>query len=620
MTNQPEYGRWRRRMSRRAVLQSTGVTGLGAVGLWLSGCGDSDSSSPSPTTGNGATGPTPGSSPASTTAPVNPGERVPAITSVHINSDFWVESMRKFVADWRDIGLETNLVPVSTTEWLAAIFDRRYGDIQAHGSPLRPERFDPAEWIVSRAYGPEGVVGQRNYGNYKSRAYDAEVEAHLQETDFERRREHVFRAQEILREDWHINTLVFNSDAEVFNSDDWEAVADPIPGTGLLGDQLPYGLLEARPRGNRRRFVQGVTNGPVDSTNIVATTGGGRNVLRFIYDTLVKLDKDLSVRGWAMESWRQLDDVTWEMQLRPGMRFHDGMPVTPDDVLFTFERMMQEQPGILSLVWRPIANIEISDPGEGIVRFTTDGPRADFLTIIAMIAPILPKHVWENASELATFDVSSPETAIGSGPFIWQDYRRDDQLLLRANKDHFYAPQMDELLILNSPTVDGNIGRLQAKEIDRTVVTSRTLLEQAEGFSHVTSQVTESLGWNLILPFTERMPWRDIAVRQALSMATDKRYVSEVVTEGLSTISPAGSFMSTAGPWGNPNLEPIEFNIEGARQVLSDAGYSWDSDNRLLYPNPDDANFRGRIEQVLSRPDDWWGPGPDEVGPPDGRV
>jgi ABC-type transport system substrate-binding protein len=97
--------------------------------------------------------------------------------------------LRKFVKDWRSIGLDVKIVPVSNTEWLDAIFARRYGDIEAHNSPVRPERIDPTEWIVSRAYGPEGEVGKRNYGNYKSKEYDKWVELQLKEADFKKRQE-----------------------------------------------------------------------------------------------------------------------------------------------------------------------------------------------------------------------------------------------------------------------------------------------------------------------------------------------------------------------------------------------------------------------------------------------
>ena len=267
-----------------------------------------------------------------------------------------------------------------------------------------------------------------------------------------------------------------------------------------------------------------------------------------------------------------------------------------------------------------MASTEIVDAGEGIVRFHLESVRADFLTIIAMIAPVLPKHIWESAPSLVDFVVDSPATAVGSGPFQWVDYRKDDQLLLKRNPDHFEAPVMDELLYLVAPTVDGNIGRLQAKEIDRTLIPTRSLLDEAESFGHVTTHITESLHWQLMLPFIERMPWRDIELRKAWFHATDKDYAANVVLEGLAEPATTGTFMSPSGPWGNPDLAPIEFDIEKSKEILVAAGYSWDEDGRLLYPNPEDADFQRRVEQVTSRPDDWWGPGSADVGPPDGRV
>ncbi|MBM3138874.1 MAG: hypothetical protein FJZ92_01355 [Chloroflexi bacterium] len=601
---------WQRRLSRRQVL-ATGATGLGALGLWMLGCSDEKPTTPAKSVG------TPTPVPAKSALP--PGERIPNLTIVYPSGDFWTESLRKFTTDWEKIGLKFNLVPVSNTEWLAAIFDRRYGDIETHGSPLRPERFDPTEWIVSRAYGPEGEPGKRNYGNYKSKAYDAAVETQLKATDVEKRREAVFKAQQVLREDYYTHTLVYDKVAEAYNAADWEPVAPAITGNGLFGDLVPYGLLQAKPKGTRKRFTIGQT-ALVDTTNIVATTGGGRNILRLVYDTLVKLDTDLSVRGWAMESWKKVDDVTWDMKLRPGMKWHDGRPVTPEDVVFTFERLKKEQPGILSLVWRPVKSVQITDAGAGVVRFNLEEPRADFLTIVAMIAVILPKHIWEGAPKLTDFVVNSPATAIGSGPFQWVDYRKDDQLLLKRNPNHFSPPVMDELLYLVAPTVDGNMGRLQAKQIDRMLIPTKSLLDQAGKFSHVKTLVTKDLGWYLMLPFVERMPWRDIELRKAWFHATDKKFSAEVVLEGLADVADTGTFMSPAGFWGNPKLDPIGFDMAKARDILVKAGYSWDSSGRLLYPNAEDADYKRRIEQVTSRPNDWWGPKAADVGPPGGRV
>ncbi|MFN8557210.1 MAG: ABC transporter substrate-binding protein [Dehalococcoidia bacterium] len=611
--------RWQNRLDRREVLRRGGLSAFSlAAGLfWLncSGGGTGSSSSGGSGASSAASLPPP---------PANPGGRVPAMGFAYPTGPTWDESLRKFIKDWRDLGMEFKIQPLSNTEWLDAIFARRYGDIETHGSPVRPERFDPTEWVVSRAYGPEGEVGKRNYGNYKSKEYDKYVNIQLKEADLKKRQEAVFKAQEVLAQDFYTNTLVFPKLAEAYNADDWDIKTKPVVGSGLLGDLVPYGLLEVTPKTSRRRFVRGQRT-LMDTSNIVATTGGGRNILRLVYDTIVKLDKDLNVTAWAAESWRQVDDVTWEIKLRPGMRFHDGQPVTPEDVRWTFDQMMQQKPGILSLVWSPIAKVEITDPSQGVLRFTLKEPQAQFLTIMMMIAFILPKHVWEEkmraqgVSKLVDLSVLDASTGIGSGPFRWVEYRKDEQFLLSANRQHFAQPKIDELLYLISPTVDGNIGRLQTKAIDVFEITSKSTLDEAAKFKHVKTQVTDSIGWELVLPFIEKQPWRDIELRKAWFYSTDKKYVVDVVYEGLATASTSGSFLAPFGPWGNPNLPAVPYDMKLARETLAKARYSWDSQGRLLYPPDDDQAFKERVQQVLSRPNDWWGPPVEQTTPPDGR-
>ena len=86
--------------------------------------------------------------------------------------------------------------------------------------------------------------------------------------------------------------------------------------------------------------VQALRRG-ISVPSIMAAGGRERGILRMIYDRLAWLDKDLKVTPWALESWKKINDHTWDAKLRDGMKFHDGKPVTVDDLKFSLDFFMK---------------------------------------------------------------------------------------------------------------------------------------------------------------------------------------------------------------------------------------------------------------------------------------
>jgi ABC-type transport system substrate-binding protein len=103
------------------------------------------------------------------------------------------------------------------------------------------------------------------------------------------------------------------------------------------------------------------------------------------------------------------------------------------------------------------------------------------------------------------------------------------------------------------------------------------------------------------------LPWRDYEFRRAWMHAFDRQYLVDVPWEGGGRVPQANTFLVEGNSWNNPDLPPLPpFDLKLARQILLDAGYSWDSDGRLLYPHPSDAAFRERVTRV-SKPGYTWG-------------
>ena len=106
----------------------------------------------------------------------------------------------------------------------------------------------------------------------------------------------------------------------------------------------------------------------------------------------------------------------------------------------------------------------------------------------------------------------------------------------------------------------------------------------------------------------DRLPWRDIEFRRAYMHTIDRKYFNDVLWEGAGREPTANTFFPPGHPFNNASLPAIEdYNLDKAKQILKDAGYSWDGQGRLVYPPPTDKEYLRRITQVTKNAGDWRG-------------
>jgi peptide/nickel transport system substrate-binding protein len=540
------------------------------------------------------------------------GEKVPELTVTIPNVQTnWLDAWRKFAADAGKLGLSYNIQQVSEARWLDLIGLHTHGDIEVHAAILRPERIDPAEWATSRAYG----LDRRNYGEWVNEQYDAVIEAQVAESDPVKRLKLVQEAQRILADDLYITQFGWGPGViEAYNSAAWDGVVQ-TRGFGIGSFNAFHTFLRATPKTARRKMIVGI-HSLLETTSIIAAGNNMRAIGRMIYDRLAYMDENLKIIPWACESWTRIDDRTWDMKLRPGMTFHDGKPVTIDDLQFTFDFMLKYERGNFWTANMFLAKTEIQDAANGILRATFKQPYGQFESYFLQLNVILPKHIWQNImAEQGVGDdpmrvrIDKP---IGSGPFKFGRYRKDAELQLIADKTHFSKPSIDEVWAVATPSIDGLLGRLQSGDID-LIESSDTHLTPSQAKQLADSPGiaivrTPDLNWLHGVPRPSNLPWRDIEFRRAWHHSFDREFLVKVVWEGSGRLPAANTFLVEGNPWNNPDLPPVPpFDLDKARGILKGAGYSWAADGRLVYPAPDDANFRQRVKQVCKDGYTWGG-------------
>jgi len=537
------------------------------------------------------------------------GEPVPKIEVLIPSSrQAWIDSMRKWSADAPQLGLEYKIKVISSSRWLEMINKHYHGDIELHPAVMRPERVDASEWLTSRAYGTD----RRNYGEYVCKEYDKYVRLQAGESDLKKRLEYVQAAQKVMAEDLYIQQFGWGpSIIEAYNSGDWEGIV-PAKGFGISNSNLFHTYLKVKAKSQRNKLRVGVLS-LIKNTNIFFAGNRFRAIGRMVYDRLAYLDQNLNVIPWAAESWEKLDNRTWDLKLRGGMTFHDDKPVTVDDLKFTMDFMLKYERGKIWSANRFCESVEIVDRKKRILRFRFKKPYGQFETYFLLMNIILPKHHFDGI--LARQKVGDDPrklkipVPLGSGPFKWGKYVKDTELQLIANKDHFAAPKIDELTYVVVPSRDGLMGRMQTREIDMVeqAPLRPSQAKQLEKSKHLTIVRTPDVNWYHGVTTISRLPWRDYEFRRAWHHSIDRGFVVNAVWQGEARLPTANTFFVEGSPWHNPNLPAIpEFDMDKARKILKDAGYSWNSKGQLVYPPPTDKKFVERVNRVCVH-DSWGG-------------
>lgn len=312
-----------------------------------------------------------------------------------------------------------------------------------------------------------------------------------------------------------------------------------------------------------------------------SNSGASSAIAAYFFDTLVMRDpRANSIPGLA-ESWRNLDDNTWEFTLRQGVTFHDGSPFTADDVLATFERVNASTDVNSKIVYtKTIKKISKTDDGKILIETNAPDPTLD--ASLCKLPIISAKYKDAPAS-----DFSSGKAIIGTGPFKFTDYA-DSRLTCAANPDYWGAKAAWQTAIVRTiPDSAARLAALLSGDVD--------LIESPpfEGLPRIESnaglQVLKDAGGRIATlhmdqfrdssPFIRdnngqplnKNPFKDVRVRRALSMVIDRKAIVDRVMSGYAV---EGSQFFESGGFGSaPEIKPGPADVEGAKALLAEAGY-----------------------------------------------
>ena len=487
----------------------------------------------------------------------------------------------------------------------------------------RAERLDPDELLTRPLHSRAIQRGGSNYAGYSQPEYDAVVDQGRSELDVEKRRALIWTAQEIVARDIPHITLFHKRGVHIYNKRKWGNVV-AIPGTGFFN---VLNTVEATPLTADATMVV-TEQGTVTSLNpfYAPSYWTTTDVSRLIFDTLSRVGADMRPLPWAAEKWVPLSPTQVQVHLRKGMKFHDGQPVTAEDVKFSYEEMKKWRVPLYVPALEPLKEVQVVDAHT--VRIELTHPYAPLYMQTFTQVPIVPKHIWDGAVQRERLTSpeqwNHPKALVGSGPFKFA-HQRTNEVKLQANEEHFRRPKAKAYVFSLVSNVDAQFLGFRKGEYDfhtgRGLTTPQ--MKEAEGIPHLGLVETDDIGvfW-LNFNLRDNSPFRDYPLREAVAHAIDYGTMVKSILAGLDVpgrglIAPGNKF------WHNPNVPDSEvdgklhyhrYDLQKARRILKEAGYEWDSRGRLYVPENHTPRLFQKsaaaprdVREALLRQWDQWG-------------
>jgi peptide/nickel transport system substrate-binding protein len=484
------------------------------------------------------------------------------------------------------LGLQIDFKPMMRQGVLQNMWFNRNFDLGTLYLTGRPTRVDP-NMILSKLYhSRDDAVGGYNWAGYHNKEYDETVDKSGAVLNEEERKKLVWKCQEIAGRDVPIVTMVHQMMVDAYNNAKWTGFVNMV-GNGFKNN---WTWTQIKPLTDNKVIVVGYSD---DSGILNPLTAHEANVMvcGAVYDTLVKVGPDGSPKPWLAESWKWLSDTEIEFQLRKGHQWHDGKPLTAKDVKFTIDYIKEKKIAFHLDACEPIQEVKILD--DHTIRFLLKHPYAPLLGYTGEQVFILPEHIWKDVPEKTNVEnpmMWAPAVEgkfIGSGFLKFDYWRKNDEIKLVANKEHFFAPQYDARIFKYIPSAEASLGRFQQGELDMLVDYNGdpvALKKVCDANPKLTMHLEPSVGWYELAMNGRKPPLDDVVLRRAIAAIIPRDVLAKNVWKGYAV--PAYSpIHPELKPWHNPNVTRWETQgMEGAKKMLKEAGYEWDSKGLLYYP------------------------------------
>ena len=295
------------------------------------------------------------------------------------------------------------------------------------------------------------------------------------------------------------------------------------------------GAAPAQDRARTKEVVIGLGAEPRTMLAVTIVDWTTNNMLEHIYDRLLDRDpKTFKPRPMLAESWRIVNDTTWEFKLRKGVKFHNGEPFTAHAVKATIDYALDpanKSHFTAAAYWGLVKEVQVVD--DFAVRFLTKQPWPNLIDSASLTnSLIMPAKALR---ELGPAKLA--EKPIGTGPFRFVEWKRDERLVLERNPDYWQGPaDVSRVTFRFIPEFSARMAALLSGEIDIMKDVPPHTVEAVErsGRARLRSTVSSRINY-LALVNLKPGPMQDVRVRRAMNHAVDVDELIKQVLKGRAT-------------------------------------------------------------------------------------
>lgn len=300
-------------------------------------------------------------------------------------------------------------------------------------------------------------------------------------------------------------------------------------------------------------------------------------VIRNMYDGLVSRTPDGTIIPEIAESWTTDEEaMVWDFVIRDDVKFHDGSDLTLEDVKFTFDRSYIEgamegetspRKGLLG----PLESVDIID--EQTVRFTFSEPMPVFLMYLNHHQIVSKNYLEEVGSDIASMPM-------GTGPFKFVEGSINDRIIMERFDDYYGGspeyppvglPPAKRAVFEFIPETSTRIAALQGGDVHIIQGVPPAMVNQLEEYEETEIHVTDGTNLTIFEMNTQKEPFNNKLVRQAMNYAIDIETIVETVLRGYGTVV-NGPFLPGEYAKVEPD-EPYSYDPDKAKELLVEAGY-----------------------------------------------
>ncbi|MEW6644836.1 MAG: ABC transporter substrate-binding protein [Pseudomonadota bacterium] len=292
-----------------------------------------------------------------------------------------------------------------------------------------------------------------------------------------------------------------------------------------------------------------------------------------IFASPLRYDDNWTPKPYLAESWEVAPDgLSLTLHLVKNAVFHDGHPVTSEDVAFSIMAIKANHP--FQTMLAAVDKVETPDPFTAVIRLSHPHP-ALLLAMSPALMPILPKHVYGDGQDLKTHPANLKP--VGSGPFRLTEYKQGDYYTLEKF-DRFFIPgrpKLDKIVV--RLVSDPNAGLVSLERGEANILPFITGVRDIERLQKAPNLFVTDKGFagigalNWLAFNTRKKPLDDVRVRQAIAYAANRDFITSKLMGGKA--APATSPIAPGSPLEDKTVETYKYDLAKAQQLLDAAGY-----------------------------------------------